>query len=139
MMSHMIVRAWGVAIVSTLLILAFAFPALAQSDRAELEATIRASLMEDPETALLPEEELSAMISALADEAEAQGVTSDDLTAPSPEPLMLGDIELGDGLSAGAKTGLTLLGLLVLALIAWFLFRWLHEPPHPVSSGRTAA
>ena len=45
----------------------------------ELKATIRAALLADPRSASLSESEMDAMVSALADEAQVQGVTASDI------------------------------------------------------------
>lgn len=63
------------------LVIALALPllALAQSS-AELSATIRAELLKDPRTAGMSEAQVDAMVSALAEEAQAQGITPYDIT-----------------------------------------------------------
>ena len=53
--------------------------AYAQESSAELEATIRGALLSDPRTAGLSEAQVDAMVSLLAQEAQNQGVTSQDI------------------------------------------------------------
>ena len=66
-------------------------PALSFAQESDLAATIRAALLSDSETANLSQAELDAMVAALAAEAEAEGVTSEDIAwrpmevTPAPE------------------------------------------------------
>ncbi|MDO8576067.1 MAG: hypothetical protein Q7R90_02000 [bacterium] len=55
------------------------FLAHAQNTSADLRATIRAELLSDPRTSSLSDAQIDALVSLLADEAEKQGVTSQDI------------------------------------------------------------
>ncbi len=50
------------------------------AQESELRETIRAEILKDPRAASIPESQLASMIDALAREAEAQGITSEDIT-----------------------------------------------------------
>ena len=69
----------GVIVALFLIGAALPFIAYAQEGTSDLRATIRAALLSDPRSASLSEAEMEAMVSALADEAERQGVTSSDI------------------------------------------------------------
>lgn len=68
-------------VVLAVVVLANPHLAGAQSDAAEtdLHASIRAALMEDPQTAQMSEAQLDSMVAALASQAAKQGVTSEDI------------------------------------------------------------
>lgn len=55
------------------------FVVYAQNTQSELRATIRAELMSDPRTSSLSEAQIDALVGLLADEAEKQGITSQDI------------------------------------------------------------
>jgi hypothetical protein len=74
-----------VAILSLLFVLSLVPQLLhAQSDT-ELEATIRAAIMSDPRSSEMSDAEIDALVLALSQGAEEQGVTSQDITwRPAP-------------------------------------------------------
>ena len=51
----------------------------AQNASSDLRATIRAELLSDPRTSSLSEAQIDALVGLLADEAEKQGITSQDI------------------------------------------------------------
>ncbi|MEK7156602.1 MAG: hypothetical protein AAB790_02225 [Patescibacteria group bacterium] len=55
------------------------FWAHAQNTQSDLRATIRAELLSDPRTSSLSEAQIDALVGLLADEAEKQGITSEDI------------------------------------------------------------
>ena len=63
----------------SLVLLLIAPLALSAQTDAELEGTIRAAILSDPRTAAMSEAEVNAMVTALSQEAAAQGVTSQDI------------------------------------------------------------
>ena len=60
------------------LALTYAAHAQASSD-SELRETVRAAILADPRSAQMSEADVDSMVAALAGEAEAQGVTSEDI------------------------------------------------------------
>jgi len=61
-----------------------------------LQATIRAAILSDPRTAAMSEAEIDAMVAALAQEAAAQSVTSQDIMwRPQEEGGFTSEIGLG--------------------------------------------
>jgi hypothetical protein len=71
------------ALATILLVAVFLRPSAAgaQADaQSELKATIRAELLSDPRTSGLSETDLNAMVEALTQEAQKQGLTSQDIT-----------------------------------------------------------
>lgn len=73
-------RAGTIAFVVAVSLVAPSF-ALAQST--DLEASIRTRLMQDPRTSQLSHEELDAMVSALAANAEREGMQPKDINPPA--------------------------------------------------------
>jgi hypothetical protein len=71
--------AMAIGLVAALFVLFAAPYAIAQSQD-DLRGTIRAQLLSDPRTANLSEAELNAMVELLASEAEAQDISSADIT-----------------------------------------------------------
>jgi hypothetical protein len=70
-----------------LLAVLFAFaPLFVSAQESDLDATIRAALLSDPRSVSLSEAEIDALVSALTEEAERQGVTSYDI-AWRPQPV----------------------------------------------------
>ena len=63
----------------SIIILLLAPLALSAQTEGELQATIRAAILSDPRTATMSEAEVDAMVAALAQEASAQGMTSQDI------------------------------------------------------------
>jgi len=51
----------------------------AQNTQSDLRATIRAELLSDPRTSSLSEAQIDALVNLLANEAEKQGITSQDI------------------------------------------------------------
>lgn len=66
--------------------LAFAIPLFAAAQESELRATVRAALLSDPRTSTMSQSQIDAMVNILAQEAESQGVTAEDIRwRPTPE------------------------------------------------------
>lgn len=78
-------RAGAIVLLGFILVAAFATIAYAQED-SDLRATIRAAILSDPRSASMTQEEIDAMVTALASEAETQGVTSEDITWRPQDP-----------------------------------------------------
>jgi hypothetical protein len=115
-------------VVTALVTLLLPIATYAQS--ADMRASIRAELLKDPQTAQLSEADLNALVDALAQKAQSDGVTSADLSwqPQSTErvtPIAAG--ELCSGLSCfSARLGVSPLmtqiaiGILVAGGILWF-------------------
>jgi len=114
----------------------------AQAGNASLSETIRAAILSDPRTAQMTEAEIDAMVAALAEEAEAQGVTSYDILWQPQEPVVEAVVEqcgsmsflcalneaFGlDGSDVGIPIGLGIVSALLLFVIGSIL---LHKHGH---------
>ncbi len=135
------------AIFATAFVLFFSAETFAQESDAELRATIRAAIMSDPRTSDLTEAEIEGMVDALVGEAEAQGVTSQDIVwrpeepAPAPVPPSCGSMPallcalneaLGfDGSDVKIPIGLGITSALLLFVIGSMLLH--HHGHHPVA------
>ena len=89
-----------------------------------LHSEIRSALTSDPRSASLSEAELSAMVSALADEAKTQGVV-DDYIPPAPTFARLEDLVptyavFGYSMTATAILFIIVLSALLIAMILLF-------------------
>ncbi len=143
-MTSSLTRTSLVALVIALAMLPLA--AFAQEQASDLHATIRAEVMKDPRAAQLPEAELEALITALVEGAQEQGMTSEDfqqrsqlpdgpaLTMPAQDmamstcdgmPQFICTIESAFGFD-GSNTVIPV-GLLVTSGLLWFL---LYELKH---------
>ena len=80
-----------------LLACAMFMPFLVQAQGDELSASIRVSLLSDPQSAGLSQAELDALVEALAAEAREQGITATDILWRPSEPASFG---------AGEATGM---------------------------------
>ncbi len=124
-----------------LVLFALVMPLAAYGQNAEMEATIRAALAEDPEAATLPSEEFEAMVSAIAEAARSEGLTAEDLQKPEPDPLTSNVDENAEpfirGFSSDTKALLSLGGLLFALLALFFVARWMRTPVGSSTSGET--
>jgi len=93
-------RAGAIFVCALILLFVFASLAAAQ-ENADLQSTIRAAILSDPRSSQMSEEEIDAMVVALAEEAEVQGVTSEDIMW-RPQDVFRGH-EAGD--SSGEACG----------------------------------
>lgn len=66
-------------LLATALLLASPVAAKAQSSQDEIHATIMAALLTDPRTATIPPAQLMALVNALSDQAQAQGITAQEI------------------------------------------------------------
>lgn len=121
------------AIVALALLPVFAY---AQNNE-DLRATIGGALLQDPAAAALPQAEFEALLDAMVADAEARGVTIEDISYVPPSPVdsfpIVAIEEATAGLNAGEKTAVALGALALVLLVLWGLYRWLHETPAPVS------
>ncbi len=62
------------------LALALTLPILVLAQEDEMHATVRAAIMQDPRTQGMSQEQIDAMVNLLADHAQQQGVTPQDIT-----------------------------------------------------------
>src|SRR3989344_8111132 len=93
MTTSMRVSRTAVAVSLALLLLV---PLTLTAQTGELQATIRAAILSDPRTAAMSEAEIDAMVAALAQEAAAQSVTSQDIMwRPQEEGGFTSEIGLG--------------------------------------------
>lgn len=117
------------AIVALVFLPVFAY---AQSNE-ELRATIGGALLQDPAAAALPQAEFEALLDAMVADAEARGVTVEDISYVPPNPADSFPVaaieEATAGLSAGEKTAVALGALALVLLALWLVYRWLHEAP----------
>lgn len=133
--------------VALILVLAMLLPvAFAQAQESALHATIRAQVLQDPRAATLSEAELEALITALAEGAEEQGMTVEEieqrplqpdgpaLTSIEPEEIMqtcegmpqfVCTVQSAFGFD-GSNTIIPI-GLLITSGLLWFL---LYELKH---------
>lgn len=115
-------------IVLSLLVLPF----FAYAQNEDLRATIGGALLEDPAAAALPQAEFEALLDAMVADAEARGLTTEDIAfvpTPPEQPFSPQAIqEAGSGLTPFHKSLLAIGALLLVALVLWLLYRWLHEP-----------
>jgi len=93
-------RAGAIFVCALILLFVFASLAAAQ-ENADLQSTIRAAILSDPRSSQMSEEEIDAMVVALAEEAEVQGVTSEDIMWRPQDPASFE--EAGD--SSGEACG----------------------------------
>ena len=118
-----------------ILVLAFV-PAFTSAQDADLRATIGGALLQDPAAAALPQAEFEALLDAMVADAEARGVTVEDISyVPpasqdfSPQAVQAAAEDWGSTLTALEKTLLALGALFLVFLVLWLLYRWLHEDP----------
>lgn len=71
---------------SALMLLSGSVGLVQAQEGADLSATIREAILTDPRSSEMTETEIDAMVSVLAAEAEAQGVSSDDITWRPQDP-----------------------------------------------------
>lgn len=93
-------RAGAIVLLGFMLLAAFATIAYAQED-SDLRATIRAAILSDPRSASMTEEEIDAMVTALASEAETQGVTSEDIMWRPQDPTTFEETSDQSGQTCG--------------------------------------
>jgi len=124
----------------------------AQNASSDLRATIRAELLSDPRTSSLSEAQIDALVGLLADEAEKQGITSQDIQwrPESSERFVATEsaapqeaAECGGGFLCtmseafgfvGADTTIPFtLGAASMALV-WLLAEMMHRRRHPYVS-----
>ena len=124
----------------------------AQNASSDLRATIRAELLSDPRTSSLSEAQIDALVGLLADEAEKQGITSQDIQwrPESSERFVATEsaapqeaAECGGGFLCtmseafgfvGADTTIPFtLGAASMALV-WLLAEMIHRRRHPYVS-----
>ena len=124
----------------------------AQNASSDLRATIRAELLSDPRTSSLSEAQIDALVGLLADEAEKQGITSQDIQwrPESTERFVATEsaapqdaAECGGGFLCtmseafgfvGADTTIPFtLGAASMALV-WLLAEMMHRRRHPYVS-----
>ena len=106
-------------------IVAALFPLLVFAQESDLEAQIRADLMQDSRTAQMSEAELAALVAALANEAEASGAADTYLESKN-SPTFTYDTPVAENVSPwllilSAPVTLATL-ILLIALIGLFLF-----------------
>ncbi|MBI2612255.1 hypothetical protein HYW59_00350 [Candidatus Kaiserbacteria bacterium] len=87
-------------LVALILLMGFVTLAFAQ-DSTDLQATIRAAILSDPRSSGMTEEEIDAMVAALASEAEMQGVTSQDIMWRPQDPASFDEVGSGSGETCG--------------------------------------
>ena len=128
----------------------------AQNASSDLRATIRAELLSDPRTSSLSEAQIDALVGLLADEAEKQGITSQDIQwrPESSERFVATEsaapqeaAECGGGFLCtmseafgfvGADTTIPFtLGAASMALV-WLLAEMIHRRRHPYVSAAQA-
>ena len=124
----------------------------AQNASSDLRATIRAELLSDPRTSSLSEAQIDALVGLLAEEAEKQGITSQDIQwrPESTERFVATEsaapqeaAECGGGFLCtmseafgfvGADTTIPFtLGAASMALV-WLLAEMIHRRRHPYVS-----
>ena len=129
----------------------------AQNASSDLRATIRAELLSDPRTSSLSEAQIDALVGLLADEAEKQGITSQDIQwrPESSERFVATEsaapqeaAECGGGFLCtmseafgfvGADTTIPFtLGAASMALV-WLLAEMIHRRRHPYVSATPPA
>lgn len=71
-------RAGAIFVCALILLFAFASLAAAQ-ENTDLQSTIRAAILSDPRSSQMSGEEIEGLVTALADEAQSQGVNSEDI------------------------------------------------------------
>ena len=88
-------NAWPVLVIlfaAVLVCVLYTPVAQAQVEESELSATIRATLLSDPRSQDLSQEELNGLVEALVIEAEEEGITAEDIMwrpeEPDPEPIV---------------------------------------------------
>lgn len=150
----------SLSIRSLLVALLFAsavFPlfARAQERASDLRATIRAELLSDPRTSGLSEAQIDAAVDALAQEAEKQGITSQDIQwrPQNTEQFVAGDTAAADAENAceggflctlseafgfiGSDTTIPFsLGAASMGLI-WIIAEMIHRRKHPLVPANT--
>ncbi len=155
-MRHTFTVTHAVGLLATILLVSIAVPLTvrAQESTSDLRATIRAELLSDPRTAGLSKADLDTIVNILAQEAEKQGMTSQDIQwRPQGTERFTG----GDGTSSapecaggflctmteafgfvGADTTIPFtLGAASMALV-WLLAEMLHRHRHPVQIAKPA-
>jgi len=129
----------------------------AQNASSDLRATIRAELLSDPRTSSLSEAQIDALVGLLADEAEKQGITSQDIQwrPESSERFVATEsaapqeaAECGGGFLCtmseafgfvGADTTIPFtLGAASMALV-WLLAEMMHRRRHPYVSAAASS
>ena len=134
------------------LLVSVPFLVSAQNASSDLRATIRAELLSDPRTSSLSEAQIDALVGLLADEAEKQGITSQDIQwrPESSERFVATEsaapqeaAECGGGFLCtmseafgfvGADTTIPFtLGAASMALV-WLLAEMIHRRRHPYVS-----
>ena len=129
----------------------------AQNTQSDLRATIRAELLSDPRTSSLSEAQIDALVGLLADEAEKQGITSQDIQwrPESSERFVATEsaapqeaAECGGGFLCtmseafgfvGADTTIPFtLGAASMALV-WLLAEMMHRRRHPYVSAAASS
>lgn len=74
------------------LILLFAFASLAAAqENTDLQSTIRAAILSDPRSSQMSGEEIEGLVTVLADEAQSQGVNSEDIAWRPQETVAEGE------------------------------------------------
>ena len=73
----------AVIVLSSIVLFAYAAPWIALAQSADVHAAIRAEILKDPRTASMSEAEISAMVQALANSAEEEGIAREDIVAQS--------------------------------------------------------
>ncbi len=150
----------GSILVAVLLALSFAFMALAPSislaQEDELHASIRAALMADPRTANMSEAELNAMVEIIAQQAQEQGITSQDINGEG-EPTMGAPLSTAmpmcempafmcelneafgfDGSDLKIPIGLGVSSAWLLFIIGMMIHKGMHKPVVPVAPAAAA-
>ncbi|MBI4080114.1 hypothetical protein HY414_02735 [Candidatus Kaiserbacteria bacterium] len=75
----------GTAFVSAIVLL-LSLMTVTLAQESDLDATIRAAILSDPRSSQMTEAEIDAMVAALSQEAESQGVTPEDITWRPQDP-----------------------------------------------------
>lgn len=110
------------------LLLAFPLMVSAQVSQTQLRDEIRASILSDPRSAQLSQQELTVLVDALAGKAEAQGVAADFIPPPTTFTPPASDtvgVLWGFPMSQALMYGIVLLSLAI-AMISLKKFMHLH-------------
>lgn len=114
----------------------------AQAPETELQIQIRAALQADADAQGYTPAELDALSAALAENAEQEGISADEVGATygfAPEAFETEDEEIAptvSGASENRNPWLVIVGVALLGLLSWFLVRSKHSP---VSDQNSAA
>ncbi len=138
-----------------MLLIVFLLPAISYAQQTELQATIRGAILSDPRTSGLSQTQIDSIVSVLAQEAEKQGITPEDIQwrpqgveqFASGETVPAGAACTGGFLCTmseafgfvGADTTIPFtLGAASMGLV-WILAEMIHRRRHPVAAPASAS